>query len=79
METLKIDEVQTILPWFLKHDKVWADYDKEADVLYIHFRKPGHADNTEMTDDDIIIRYEKGVIIGFTILNASNRDFKIPA
>jgi uncharacterized protein YuzE len=46
---------------------------KEADVLYINFKKPSHADDSELTDDDIIIRYEKGDIVGITILNASRR------
>jgi uncharacterized protein YuzE len=48
-------------------------YDKEADVLYINFKKPSHADDSERTDDDVIIRYEKGDIVGITILNASRR------
>ncbi|MCD6210884.1 MAG: DUF2283 domain-containing protein [Methanophagales archaeon] len=42
-------------------------------VLYINFKKPSHADDSKLTDDDIIIRYEKGEIIGFTALNASRR------
>ena len=53
--------------------KIWADYDKEADILYMHFKKPNHADNSEITEDDIIIRYEKGEIIGLSMLNASKR------
>jgi len=52
---------------------IWTSYDKEADVLYINFKKPSHADDSELTDEDIIIRYEKGEIIGITILNASRR------
>lgn len=48
-------------------------YDEEADVLYINFKKPSHADDSLLTDDDIIIRYEKGQIVGITILNASKR------
>ena len=50
---------------------IWSSYDQKADVLYISFKKPACADDSEMTDDDIIIRYEKGKIIGITILNAS--------
>ncbi len=42
-------------------------------MLYLHFKKPNHADHLEMTEDEIIIRYEQGAIIGFTILNASTR------
>ncbi|MBT9149769.1 MAG: hypothetical protein DDT27_01493 [Dehalococcoidia bacterium] len=57
----------------LPTEHVWLDYDKEADVLYFNFRKPSHADDSELTDDDMIIRYEKGEIVGITILNASRR------
>jgi len=46
---------------------------KEVNVLYINFKKPSHADDSELTDDDIIIRYEKGEIIRITVLNASRR------
>jgi uncharacterized protein YuzE len=53
--------------------RVWSSYDEEADVLYLNFKKPAHADDSEMTEDDIIIRYEKGEIVGITILNASKR------
>jgi uncharacterized protein YuzE len=57
----------------MPHTRIWTTYDKEADVLYINFKKPSHADDSELTDDDIIIRYEKGEVIGVTILNASKR------
>ena len=57
----------------MKHRNVWASYDAEADILYIHYKKPNHADHSEMTEDEIIFRYEKGEIIGLTILNASTR------
>ena len=73
METIAVNEVKNLLPYFMKHKNVWTSYDKEADILYMHFKKPNHADESEMTDDEIIIRYEKGEIIGFTILNASTR------
>jgi len=52
---------------------LWSSYDTEADVLYINFKKPSHATDSELTDDDIIIRYEGDAIIGLTILNASKR------
>jgi uncharacterized protein YuzE len=42
-------------------------------VLYINFRKPSHATDSELTDDDVIIRYEGDDVIGLTILNASKR------
>ena len=73
MEARILNEIKSILPWFMKQKTVWANYDEESDVLYVHFKKPNHADDSEMTDDDIIIRYENGVIIGLTVLNASKR------
>ena len=73
METAALKEIATALPYFLKHDTIWATYDREADVLYLHFKKPNHADDAQMTDDDIIIRYEGKEMVGITILNASKR------
>jgi len=57
----------------IPYSRIWTSYDKEADVLYINFKKPSHADDSELTDDDIIIRYEKGKIVGVTILNVRRR------
>jgi uncharacterized protein YuzE len=52
---------------------LWSSYDAKADVLYINFKKPGVATDSELTDDDVIIRYEGEEIIGLTILHVSNR------
>lgn len=53
---------------------VWLTYDREADVMYVNFRKPSIAVDSELTDDDIIIRYdEEDEIVGFTILHAGQR------
>ncbi len=52
---------------------LWSSYDAEADVLYINFKKPSHATDSELTDDDIIIRYENDEVIGLTVLHASDR------
>ncbi len=52
---------------------LWSSYDDEADVLYVNFKKPSHATDSEITDDDIIIRYENDEVIGLTILHASKR------
>jgi uncharacterized protein YuzE len=43
-------------------------------VLYINFHQPAlAADDSELTDDDILIRYQNDEIIGLTILNVNNR------
>lgn len=73
MEETIINETSRLLPYFLKHKNVWANYDEEADILYLHFKKPNHADHSEMTEDEIIIRYENDEIIGLSVLNASKR------
>jgi len=58
------------------YSRIWISYDKEVDVLYINFKKPSHADDSELTNDDVIIRYEKGEIVGITVLNVSKRKFE---
>ncbi len=73
MESPELKEIQMALPYFLKHKTVWASYDSEADVLYLHFKKPNNADDSKMTEDEIIVRYEDEEIIGMTILNVSKR------
>ncbi len=55
------------------HGYLWSSYDADADTLYINFKKPSHATDSELTDDDVIIRYEGDEIIGLTILHASKR------
>lgn len=55
------------------HSYLWSSYDAEADVLYINFKKPSHATDSEMTDDDILVRYENDEVIGLTVLHASKR------
>jgi uncharacterized protein YuzE len=52
---------------------LWSSYDAEADVLYINFKKPSHATDSEITDDDVILRYDGEEIIGVTVLHASKR------
>ena len=54
-----------------KVNQLWMDYDEEADVLYLTFKKPSRADDSEMTDDGVILRYEGDELVGITILNAS--------
>ncbi|WP_207691130.1 DUF2283 domain-containing protein [Desulfonema limicola] len=53
--------------------QVWINYDKEADVLYMSFRKPQRATETVELDDDMLLRKDGEKIVGLTILNASIR------
>ena len=52
---------------------MWIDYDEEADVLYLSFRKPQRATDSEMRDDGIIVHWRGKEIVGLTILDASTR------
>ena len=52
---------------------MWTSYDQEADVLYINFKKPSRANDSELLESDVLVRYEQGEVIGITILNASRR------
>jgi uncharacterized protein YuzE len=52
---------------------VWVSYDKEADTLYVNFKKPSQATDSELTDDDVIVRYEDKQVIGYTVLHACKR------
>lgn len=52
-------------------DKLFIDYDKEADVLYVSFGRPQKADDAIQGEDGIIRRKKGKKIVGLTILNAS--------
>jgi uncharacterized protein YuzE len=43
----------------------------------VNFTQPGYATDSQMTDDDLIIRYRRDAIIGFTVLHASRRTPKV--
>jgi uncharacterized protein YuzE len=75
MAALAIEEYLRLLPSLKQTEQgsLWMSYDAEADVLYVNFKKPSEATDSELTDDDVIIRYEGEEIIGFTILHASQR------
>jgi uncharacterized protein YuzE len=78
MASIDVKEIINLTPKLLNipFKRVWYNYDEEADVMYLNFKKPSRSDDSELTDDDIIIRYEKGEIVGITILHASKR--KVP-
>jgi uncharacterized protein YuzE len=75
MATTSVTEYLDLVPALLRapHPDLWSSYDAEADVLYLNFKKPASATDSELTDDDIIVRYEGNDIIGLTILRASKR------
>ena len=75
---VNIDNVLTFVPQALQlHQKnIWLSYDEEADVLYLNFKKPSHMDDSELLDNDVIVRYEGEEVVGMTIMNASKKAMK---
>jgi uncharacterized protein YuzE len=75
MAALAIEEYLRLLPSLKQTEQgsLWMSYDAAADVLYVNFKKPSEATDSELTDDDVIIRYEGEEVIGCTILHASQR------
>lgn len=52
-------------------ERTRLNYDSEADVLYINFDPPQPADDSDITDEGVIIRLRDNRIVGLTILNAT--------
>ena len=75
MEISTVQEYLKLLPTVKDAPQraVWLTYDQEADVMYVNFQKPSVATDSELTDDDVIIRYDGDEVIGFTVLHASQR------
>ncbi len=73
MATLEIDRLLTPLPPLLALSRqVWIDYDAEADVLYLSFRKPQQATDSEL-EGDVIYHYRQGELVGLTIIGLRQR------
>ncbi len=72
-----IPEILKATPHILKLSasahRIWIDYDQEADVLYISFKRPQKATDSEMLEDGIILRYRDEELVGITVLEASKR------
>ena len=79
MATAEIDktlkEIYELVSHFIKlpETKMWIDYDKEADVLYINFKRPQKATDSEMLDNGVLLRYKNDELVGITILEVSKR------
>ena len=56
----------------MPYRRIWADYDKEADILYINFIYPPEAIEHEEDENGIIKNYnEDGDLVGITVIAAS--------
>jgi len=54
-------------------EKLDVTYDKQRDILYISFGKPKEADESKLTENDIVVRYRHGKVIGLTVISFSKR------
>jgi len=70
-----LTEIFQATPYLLHfpYGRTWIDYDKEADVLYISFKRPQKATDSEMSDNGVLFRYKDDELVGVTILDASKR------
>lgn len=69
-------QVFDLTPHLLKFSaaKFWVDYDKETDVLYVSFKRPQKATNSEMQENGVLLRYRGKEVVGITVLDASKRE-----
>jgi len=70
----KVSNILESIPYLLKmpSKRMWVDYDEEADVLYLSFKKPQQANDSVM-EEDIIYHYHDKELVGLTILHAKAR------
>lgn len=66
----EIDVLKSV-PYLLEmpSKRIWIDYDDEADVLYISFRKPQQANDSEM-EENVVYHYRNKELVGVTVIGA---------
>jgi len=70
----KVSNILESVPYLLKmpSNRMWVDYDEEADVLYLSFRKPQQA-NDSIMEEDVIYHYHDKELVGLTIMHAKGK------
>lgn len=73
--TQTLNHIYKLIPHIinLPPKKMWLDYDKDADVFYINFKKPQRATDSEMLENGVLLRYRGTELVGITIMEASKR------
>lgn len=69
-----VERITAAIPHLIRlpEGRLWVDYDREADVLYISLKRPQRATDT-VDCDGILLRYRGKELVGVTVLNASKR------
>jgi uncharacterized protein YuzE len=52
-------------------ERTKLSYDQEGAVLYVSFGKPQPANESDLTNEGVIVRLREGRLVGLTILNAT--------
>jgi uncharacterized protein YuzE len=80
LEAQTVQTVTEAVPLLLRFPmkRFWVDYDREADVLYISFRRPQQATDTKVTEEGFLLRSRGKELVGITILDASTRAQESP-
>jgi uncharacterized protein YuzE len=52
--------------------KMWIEYDRQNDILYINFGKE-EAEESVMIDDDIVASFREGRLTGISVFNFRKR------
>ena len=73
---MSLNDLLSLLP-AMRHSpegQLRASYDEESDVLYVHFGPhPKPATDSELTEDDNIVRCHGEEVVGVAMLHASRR------
>ncbi|HDD26229.1 MAG TPA: DUF2283 domain-containing protein, partial [Acidilobales archaeon] len=55
-------------------EHIWLEYDKQSDILYINFGYDVEdADESILTENDIVIRIKDGKVVSLTIFDFSRK------
>ncbi|HIP65333.1 MAG TPA: DUF2283 domain-containing protein [Pyrodictium sp.] len=55
-------------------DRIWFEYDKQNDILYINFGLDVEdADEEFLTEDNIVVRIKNGRVVSLTVFEFSKR------
>lgn len=58
----------------LPAERLWLDFDQEADVVYLSLKRPQKATRTVFLDDQgVLLRYRNKELVGITVLDASKK------
>ncbi len=55
-------------------EKAWIEYDRQSDILYIHFADPDEeAEEAIMTENDIVFRVKGDRVLSMMIMGFSEK------